>query len=152
MGQARRLGSDVLRRVRCVSCGKSATVTNPRTARVLIIAQTDVVRETVRTVLAAAGHEVLQAADAGVALWAYGKSHVDVVFIDVRAPGRMDAGEFIRQLKRQHPDARVVAMSARSSYGVSDPAALARQLGATALLRVPFSRSDMLEVVQEARA
>ena len=152
MGPARRRGSDVVRQVRCVSCGKMTTVTNPRTARVLVVAQRDVVRDAVRTVLAAAGHEVVQVADAGVALWVYGKSQVDVVFIDLHAPGKMDAGDFIRLLKREHSDARVVAMSARRSYGLSDPAALAKQLGATASLRVPCSRTDMLEVLEEARA
>jgi CheY-like chemotaxis protein len=128
------------------------TVTNPRTARILIVAQRDVVREAVRTVLASAGNEVIEAADAGVALWMYGKSWVDMLFVDLQAPGDMDAGEFIRQLKRQYPDARIVAMSARRSYGVSDPAAVAKQLGATALLRVPFSRTDLLEALEDARA
>ena len=85
---------------------------------------------------------VIEAADAGVALWMYGKSWVDVLFVDLHAPGEMEAGEFIRQLKRQHPEARVVAMSARRSYGVSDPAALAKQLGATALLAPGAGAAD----------
>ena len=151
LGPARRRGPDLVRQVRCMSCGKIAIVTNSRTARVLIVAEQDVVRETMCAILGAVGHEVIQAADAAVALWAYGQAPADVVFIDVFATGRMEASEFIRRVRREDPDARVVAMAGRRSFGFSDPLALAKQLGAVGTLRVPFSHADILQVLEEAR-
>ena len=151
LGRVRRRGSDLVRQVRCTSCGKTAVVTNSRTARVLVIAEQAVVRETMGAILGAVGHEVIQAADAAVGLWAYGREPADVVFIDVFASGRMEANEFIRHVRREDPDARVVAMAGRRSFGFSDPLALAKQLGAVGTLRVPFSHADILRVLEEAR-
>jgi len=117
----------------------------------MIVGQKDSVRQALRVILDGTGHEVIQAADAAVGLWAYGRNPADVVFLDVHAPGRMDPGEFIRQLRRVDPEARVVAMAARRSWGTGDPLAVARQLGATVSLRMPFSREDALTALAEAQ-
>jgi hypothetical protein len=42
-------------------------------------------------------------------------------------------------------------MAARRSYGIADPLAMARQLGASASLRMPFQRDDVLAALAEAR-
>jgi CheY-like chemotaxis protein len=151
LGRPRRRGADVARQVRCRGCGKTAVVINARAARVLIIEQKDVIRETLRTILSGAGHDVVEAADAGVGLAAYELAPPDLVFIDVLGSGRMDAPEFVRRLRQTYPDARVVAMAGRPSYGVMDPLALARQLGATGSIRMPFSRDEVLRVVDATR-
>jgi CheY-like chemotaxis protein len=151
LGRPRHRKRDVIRQVRCVSCGKSAIVTNSRPALVMVIAREEIVRHAVRAILSPAGHEVLEAADAAVGLWAYDEKPADVVFIDVHSPGKPEAGEFIRQLRREHPDARIVAMSRRRSYGVADPAAMATRLGAAGTVRMPFSNAEMLGALEAAR-
>ena len=151
LGRPRRRGSEVVRQVQCLSCGRSAVVSNTWMARVLVIDEKEVVRDTLRLILSSAGHEVTEAADAGVGLQAYQLIPPDVVFIDVLSSGRMDAAEFIRRLRAEHPDARVVAMSGRPSYGTVDPLAVTASLGAVRTIRMPFSREDVLATLEEAR-
>lgn len=126
-------------------------MTNSRAVRILVIEQRDAVRNTVREILAGAGHEVIEAADAGVGLRAYEARPPDLVFIDVDAPGRMDAADFVRNLRKAFPDARIVAMAGRPSYGMVDPAMVTTQLGAMRTIRMPFSNDEVLRIVEEVR-
>jgi len=151
LGNPRKRGDDVLRQVRCLSCGRSAVVTNSWIARVLVIERTDVIRDTMRTILTGAGHEVIDAADAAVGLEAFRALPADVVFISLMSSGRLDAGEFIRQLRKEFPDVAVVAVSGRGSHGVANPLAMAMQLGAARTIRLPFTRDDVLQALEEAR-
>jgi CheY-like chemotaxis protein len=151
LGLPRVRGGEVARQVRCLSCGRGAIVTNTRVARILVIEQKEVIRDTLRAIFLGAGHDVVEAADAGVGLAAYQASPPDVVFLDVHASGRMEAAEFMRRLRKEHPEARVVAMSGRPSYGALDPLVITHGLGAVRTIRMPFSRDDVLRVVEEAR-
>ena len=150
LSRGRNRGDAMLRRVQCLRCGKSAVVTDSWRIRVLVIAEKAVVRDSIRETLNAVGHEVVDAADASVGLWAYQQNPADVVFIDVLVAGRMNAGEFIRQVRKYSPDAHVVAVSGRSSYGGRDPLMLARELGALQTIRAPFSQTQLLEVLRPA--
>jgi CheY-like chemotaxis protein len=149
---ARTRGTDTIRRVNCIGCGRAAILTNTRAVRVLVIAAKAAVRDALRTVLAGAGHEVVEAADAGVGLIAYETVPTDVVFIDARASGRMDAPEFVRRLRRAFPDARVVSVAGRASYGTVDPLAVTHGLGAVGTVRMPFSPAEVLRAVDDARS
>jgi CheY-like chemotaxis protein len=151
LGLPRHRGDEIVRRVRCTGCSRAAVVSNTRVARILVIEQKDVIRDTLRAILMGAGHDVVEAMDAGVGLAAYEVSPPDVVFIDVHAAGRMDAGEFVRRLRRNFPDARIIAMAGRPSYGIVDPLAVTQRLGAIRTIRMPFSRAEVLNVVEEAR-
>jgi DNA-binding NtrC family response regulator len=114
----------------------------------MVVAEKASVRDAIRTTLTDVGHEVVDAADASVALWAYQQDPADVVFIDVFAAGRMESGEFMRQIRRYSPDACVIAVSGRTSYRGRDPLHVARELGAFRTLRAPFSRAELLEALQ----
>ncbi len=103
-------GNDVVRVVACTVCSKQASVTNPVAARIILIENRNVVRETLRASLVSGGHDVVEAADAAVGLEVYRTNPADVVFINVSVMGSMDAGTFVRTLKREAPDARVVAV------------------------------------------
>lgn len=137
--------------MRCVGCGRAAVVANTRIARILIVEERDAIRDTLHTILASAGHDVVEAADAGVGLAAYQAMPPDVVFLDAHASGRMDAAEFVRRLRKQFGDARIIAMAGRPSYGVVDALAVTHGLGAICTIRMPFSRAEVLNVVEEAR-
>lgn len=152
LGPARRRGAEVARRVVCRGCGRAAVVPNSRSARILVIDQHKAVRDALQATLAGAGHEVVEAADAGVALQAYQTVPADVVFINVLAPGRMEAPEFMRRLRRAFPDARVVAIAGPPTYtGGVDPLAVAQGLGAVRTIRMPISRDQLLRIVEEVR-
>jgi len=151
LGMARSRGPDSIRRVNCIGCGRAAILTNTQAVRVLVVAEKAAVREALRTVLAGAGHEVVEAADAGVGLIAYETVPTDIVFIDVRASGRMDGAEFVRRLRRAFPEARVVSVAGRPSYTTVDPLAVTHGLGAVGTIRLPFTAADVLRAVDEAR-
>ena len=152
LGPARRRGAEVARRVECLGCGRAAVVPHSRAARILLVAQHNALRDALHTMLASAGHEVVETADAGVALLAYETAPADVIIIDVYSPGRMDATDFLRQLRRKFPDARVVTMAGRPSYRAVDPLAVTMGLGAARTIRMPLSRDELLRVVEEVRS
>jgi CheY-like chemotaxis protein len=119
---------------------------------VLVVERRTEVRSAVRAALSAAGHEVVEVDDAGVGLAAYEATPADVVLLAVHNSGRLDATSFMRRLRRAFPEARVVTIAGRASWGVSDPLAVTQGLGAVRTLRMPLSREDLLRAVDEARA
>lgn len=147
----RHRGADRVRKVSCSSCGKAAVVSNTWIARVLVVAGTEAIRSGVRSMLASAGHDVTDAGDVEGALRSYGASPADVVIVDLSAAAVLDGQDAIRQLRAKFPDATVLAMSPRTSYGLADPLAAARQFGAVRTVRMPFSASELLAVISEAR-
>jgi DNA-binding NtrC family response regulator len=114
----------------------------------MVVAEKEAIRDAIRIALTEVGHEVVDAADASVALWAYQQDPADVIFIDVFAAGRMESGEFMRQIHRLSPDARVIAVSGRTSYRGPDQLRVAQELGAFRTLRAPFSKAELLDVLQ----
>jgi CheY-like chemotaxis protein len=151
LGPARRRGDETPRRVACLGCGSAAVVPKSWQARILVISQHGLVRSALQETLASVGHEVIEAADAGVGLIAYEKVPADVVFLDMIAPGRMEAPEFLRRLRRLAPEARVVAMARKPTYAGVDLIAVAQGLGAVRALRMPVSRDQLLKTVEEVR-
>lgn len=153
LGSGRHRGGETARRVMCVGCGRTALIPKTYGARVIVIDHLRERRDALQTVLASAGHEVVEASDAAVALHAYQAVPADVVFIDVLAPGRIEAPEFVRRLLKLFPDARVVAMAATpSNPGAFDAASLMKGQGAARTIRTPVSSEDVLRTVQEIRA
>lgn len=151
LGPARRRGDQAPRRVACLGCGSAAVVPKSWQARILVISQHGMVRSALQETLASVGHEVIEAADAGVGLLAYERVPADVVFLDMVAPGRMEAPEFLRRLRRLAPEARVVAMARKPTYAGVDLIAVAQGLGAVRALRMPVSRDQLLKTVEEVR-
>jgi CheY-like chemotaxis protein len=151
LGPARRRGNEIARRVVCLGCGRAAVVPNSRAARIILIDQNAAVREHMAVMLAGAGHEVIEAGDASVGLAAYETVPADVVFLDVLGAGRLDPTDFVRRLRRRYPDARVVAMAGRPTYGGVDLLAVMQGLGAVRTLRMPVTRDKILQTVEEAR-
>ena len=123
----------------------------PHLARVLIVAANDGLRGSLHGAIEAAGHDVVEAADALVALHAYQSVPADVVIVDVEAPGRLAAPDFLRRLRGVFPDARVITLAGRPSFRGSDTLAVTHGLGAVRALRMPATREQLLKAVDEAR-
>jgi CheY-like chemotaxis protein len=151
LGPSRRRGGESPRRVMCLGCARAAVVPHSRAARILLVDARSELRDGLQALLSSAGHEVIEAADPGVALLAYQMVPADLVIIDVAAPGRVRPPEFVRRLRRVFPDARVVALAGRASHAGMDPLALAHALGAVRTLRVPVAKDELLRVIDEAR-
>lgn len=135
-----------------MGCGRAAVAPNTLVSRILLVSQHPERRDALQAILAGAGHEVVETADTTVALFAYQAAPADVIILDVHAPGRLGAPDFLRRLRRMAPDARVIAMAARPSYtGAQDPLAVTQGLGAVRILRVPSSPADVLRTIEEVR-
>jgi CheY-like chemotaxis protein len=151
LGPGRRRGAETARRVLCLACGRAAVIPNARVSRILLVGEHAERRDGLQALLVSAGHEVIETADAGVALLAYQAVPADVIFLDTLAPGRMSAPEFLRRLRRVFPDARVVALAGRQSFTGVDPLAVTHGLGAVRTMRMPVSREELLRTIEEVR-
>jgi CheY-like chemotaxis protein len=151
LGPVDHRGTESVRQVSCADCGRSTVVTNCLLARIMVLSRIDAIRALLRGVLTGAGHEVLEPPHTGAALQLYRENPADVVIVDTDALTEMGGQEFIRQLRAESWDPRVLVLAARSSYRLADPSATARQLGATHILRMPFTREDLLRALKEVR-
>ncbi len=134
--------------VHCPQCFRSAMITDVTTAKIIIVDDDAIVRDTLNIVLTRAGHRVREFGEAESAMMSYRADPADLVLVDIFMPG-MGGIEFIRRLLREFPGTKVIAMSGQRRHGAPDPLATAKGLGATQSLRKPFSPPELLQVVDQ---
>jgi CheY-like chemotaxis protein len=125
-------------------------------ARILLIDDDELLRDTVLQMLELDGHQVTEAADGEQGLKLFqqraGKGGFDVVVTDVLMPG-IDGARVIVELRRTHPDLPIVAISGGrrvlSSQFNLETASLA---GASCQLAKPFSRHELQSALAQALA
>ena len=115
--------------------------------RVLVVDDDLHARTVARAILEHAGIEVVEAADGAAGLRAYRNLGADLVLCDLFMPD-VDGLELLRELRREFPDVKVIAMSAGGFHGKVDLLAVARQLGAAEVLPKPFPVGALLEAVE----
>jgi NtrC-family two-component system response regulator AlgB len=108
-------------------------------ATLLVVDDDKNIRNHLRTFLRAKGHRVLDGADAAHALRLADAEAVDVVLSDVRMVG-IDGVALLRELRRRHPDAIVILMTA---YGTIAGAIEAMREGAFHYLVKPFALDEL---------
>jgi DNA-binding response OmpR family regulator len=107
------------------------------------------VRQLLHQALAMAGYDVLATADGVEALAAYTAAPTDLIITDLMMP-RKDGVETIRGLRRQHPAAKVIAVTA--ARGRFNRLIAARHVGAHRTLLKPFGMNDLLAAVRDVLA
>jgi CheY-like chemotaxis protein len=115
--------------------------------KILVVEDTQIVREPLSRLLQSEGFEVLTAADGNEAMAALQMQPVDLVLLDVLMP-RMDGVAFL-SLMRSLPHFRETPVIALT--GVSDTGRLAaiRQLGVKAIVhKVRFSFDGLVEEIR----
>jgi CheY-like chemotaxis protein len=119
-------------------------------ARLLLVDDDDAIRAVLRKTLIAAGHEVEEAADGGLALKAYSRQRSDLVITDVLMPEK-DGLETITELRRLDPSVRIIAMSGGGrTLGLGQLyLESARDVGALHILAKPFTPATLLKAVDE---
>jgi len=100
-------------------------------ARILVVDDEDLVRLTLRQMLEAGGHEVIEAANGkqGVALEA--ENPVDLVVTDIIMP-EQEGIETIVQLRRKNPSLKIIAISGGGRMKNMDFLKIAANVGADA--------------------
>ncbi len=115
-------------------------------AEILVVEDDDELRRLVCRRLTMAGHQVAEAPN-GLAATRQIQEHVpELIISDIVMPD-MDGLELIRNLQKEHPQLKVLAVT---GGGTTDPAlrlTLAKRFGAADTLYKPFSLDELLEKV-----
>jgi YesN/AraC family two-component response regulator len=113
--------------------------------KILIIDDEEGIRHMMRLVLEKTGYEVLDAPDGREGLAIYRGTLPALVITDIFMP-EMEGLETIMALRREHPDAKIIAMSGGGTSGYDYlPAAL--KLGCSRTLAKPFTQRELLHTV-----
>jgi CheY-like chemotaxis protein len=127
-----------------------AVATDPakRPGDILVIDDDAILRDLVTDWLEAAGYRVRRAANCCSAVAELGRQEPVLIVSDMFMPGACGV-EAIAELKREHPDIALIAVSGHfnSGQGLSAEAAIAA--GADRALAKPVKRADLLRAVAE---
>lgn len=116
-------------------------------ARILILDDEEAMREVTRMVLEEDGHEVEEASNGVAGLEMFRARPADVVLTDLIMPQK-DGIETIRDLRREFPDVKIVAISGRGGTGVNANLERARRIGADLTIQKPCEPRDIREAVR----
>ena len=117
-----------------------------QTARILIVDDEAVVRDSLADWFRDEGYEADTAESAKVALEKLANNSWDIFLLDIRMPG-IDGLELQRKLKEAQPDATVIIMTA---YASVESAVEAMKLGAYDYIIKPFNPDDLEHTIQKA--
>ena len=116
--------------------------------RVLVIEDDESFRGLTVRWLQSCGIEAEGVADGGRALALYRKRPADVIITDMFMP-EVEGFETISGLRREFPEAKIIAMSGRSPKAKYDVLQAARQIGAARTFKKPFRFEELVAAVRE---
>jgi CheY-like chemotaxis protein len=117
-------------------------------ASILLVDDDNQLRSMLSQVLSRAGYEVQTAGDGYEASNLYRSHPTDLIITDLIMPEK-EGLEMIRELRRDYPMAKIIAMSGGGRNRAIDCLAVARALGAQRVLKKPFSHSEILEAIRK---
>ncbi len=129
-----------------MSVEHSRTRKTDRSRKVLLIDDDASLRRVTEYSLHSAGFNVLSAADGKQGLASFRVDCPEVVITDIQMPG-MSGYEVLQQIKNERPETLVIVITAHSSV---EKAVEAMKQGAHDYLSKPFSRDELLIVVEKA--
>jgi CheY-like chemotaxis protein len=112
-----------------------------------VIDDEPMIRHMIARILERAGYLTVCAANGVQGLACFRRERPSLVITDIIMPER-EGIETIRQLLREGPGTPIIAISGGTRAGAADFLAMARELGASAILRKPFEPLDLLEHVE----
>ena len=115
--------------------------------RIIVVDDAPFMRRRLRDILEGAGHEVLgEGAEGGALLELYELHRPDVATLDLVMPG-LGGLDALRELRKRHPEARVIVCSSLSDQGTL---LRAIDLGARDFVVKPVDEAKLLESVSKA--
>lgn len=116
--------------------------------QILVIDDDEQIRELIRHSLERAGYTVRDASNGEAGLKLCRQVEFDLVIIDIFMPEK-EGLETIREMKRDYPKCKIIAISGGGSMGELSYLSLAKNFGATRSLAKPFLQGEVLKAVQE---
>ncbi|MCI0491297.1 MAG: response regulator [Blastocatellia bacterium] len=114
---------------------------------ILIVDDDIQVREVLKILLSMAGYTVREATTARKAIESYKQQPSDLIITDILMPDK-DGLELIREVRRIHPDAKIIAMSGGGQIGSEEYLSWAKKFGAKYHLSKPIPRKELLKAVE----
>jgi DNA-binding response OmpR family regulator len=115
-------------------------------ADIILIDDDSVVRVVVRRMLEKKGHRVMEASDGSSGLELIRKNPADLIITDILMPEK-EGIETIRELRKEFPEVKIIAISGGGKVGPENYLALAEKIGAQRSLSKPFSWNELMEAV-----
>lgn len=118
-------------------------------ANILVVDDEEPIRSLVRKILVKEGHEVCEAENGQVACDLFEKADIDLIITDLVMPEK-NGIEMIMEIKRLHPQLKVIAISGGVGFsGQIDLLSVASLLGAKHIIKKPFGVDDIRNAVND---
>jgi CheY-like chemotaxis protein len=115
--------------------------------KILLVDDEEQLRRMIKTLLERAGYTVLEACNGKEASQILQQWMPNLVLTDIVMPEK-EGFELIRDLRRDHSDIRIIAMSGGARIGSQTYLKIASGLGADYVLAKPFLRQDLLSAIE----
>jgi len=115
--------------------------------RILVVDDSEIDRMVLEEILLKAGYKVVLASDGKEGLELFNKKPVDLVITDMVMPEKMGI-EMIMELRENHPDLKIIAMSAGGAFGPEIELDMAGVFGGYTITK-PFDPEAVLKIVNE---
>jgi len=116
--------------------------------KILIIDDEPHILMMLKKMMEKAGYETDLAANGKEGMEIFQKSPSDLVITDIIMPEK-EGLETIREMKRIHPELKIIAMSGGGKISAENYLETARIFGATRIIQKPFTQNDMVSAVKE---
>lgn len=117
--------------------------------RILIIDDNDELRNIIRRMLENEKHDVFDAENGiGGLKIIQNEPHIDLVITDLIMPEK-EGLETIREIHKDFPEIKIIAMSGGGKIDAQSYLPIAKGMGANVTLSKPFSRKDLLDVINK---
>ena len=114
---------------------------------ILLIDDEESFRDVIKQVLTKAGYDVVEAANGVEGINRFYEQPTDMIITDIIMPEK-EGIETIIELKKAHPEVKLIAMSGGGWYGTDIDFDMAKRLGARTLDK-PFELQELLNVISE---
>lgn len=115
-------------------------------AHILIIDDERPIRLMLRKLFESEGHQVTDASDGEEGITRYHEDPADLIIMDLVMPGK-EGLETIRELKREYPDIKIIAISGGGRHTPGEYLHFAKLLGAKQIFNKPVGKEQLLEAV-----
>jgi len=116
--------------------------------RILVIDDDVQVRQLLRLILEQAGYEVLDAGDGNEGMKLFSMEPTDLVITDIIMPEK-EGIETIRELQRDYPEVKIIAISGGGRVSAEDYLRTAECFGVDRTFAKPLKREELLEAIRE---
>ncbi|MGD8413092.1 MAG: response regulator [Candidatus Latescibacterota bacterium] len=115
---------------------------------ILVVDDDESIRNLLRTILEREGYAVTSAADGKEATRMFRRNQPDLIITDIIMP-EQEGLRTISNLRKEHPDIGIIAISGGGQYGLGEYLDVATALGADQTFAKPFERLELVKAVRK---